>query len=397
MKKSLINKCNYTSRRTFLRKIGLGIGAATLSINSFSSLAGENLSLAPKNMSRKIQNGKKLGIALVGLGSYSTNQLAPALQETELCKLAGIVTGSPEKIPVWQNRYDIQDKNVYNYENFDTIAENEDIDIIYIVLPNGMHAEYTIRAAHTGKHVICEKPMATSVEDCQAMITACDEAGVKLSIGYRLHFEPHNKEMMRFGQNEVYGSVEKIRAENGFKIRNGGWRLDKELSGGGPLTDLGIYCIQGAIYTKGEVPVSVTAQYHEATDKEKFNEVEQGIDWQMQFEDGSVADCKTSYAQSLNILRAETEQNEWFKLRPAYPYSGIQGYTSKGPMNFKQVNQQARQMDDFADCIINNRETPVPGEMGLRDVNIIYAIYEAADKGEKVKIERETEFKYRKY
>ncbi|MBK6264049.1 Gfo/Idh/MocA family oxidoreductase [Marivirga sp. S37H4] len=377
-----------TSRRTFIRKLSMGIGATTLGLHGLSAMAGgTNPSPSPETL-EKLQNGRKLGIALVGLGNYSRGQLAPALQETKLCKLSGIVTGSPEKIPEWKRKYNIADKNVYNYGNFENIKGNDDIDIIYIVLPNGMHAEYTIRAAQTGKHVICEKPMATSVEDCQRMIDACNKAGVKLSIGYRLHFEPHNLEMMRLGQNEVYGNVEKIIAEDGFRIGKGGWRLDKELAGGGPLTDVGIYCIQGAIYTKGEMPVSVTAQYHEVKNKEKFDEVEQGLDWQMQFKDGTVADCKTSYAENLNLLRAETDTNEWFELSPAYSYSGIEGETSKGDLDFKQVNQQALQMDDFADCIINNKKTPLPGEMGLRDVYIIYAIYEAADTGKRVSIDQ---------
>ncbi|WP_188462572.1 Gfo/Idh/MocA family oxidoreductase [Marivirga lumbricoides] len=375
-------------RRQFIRQLSMGIGATTLGLHGLSSFAG-NRSIQPSEKTmQKLQNGEKLGVALVGLGGYSTGQLAPALQETKLCKLSGIVTGSPEKIPEWKRKYNIADKNIYNYENFGTIKGNDDIDIIYIVLPNGMHAEYAIKAAETGKHVISEKPMATSVADCQRMIDACNKAGVKLSIGYRLHFEPHNLEVMRLGQKEVYGEVQSITAEDGFRIGHGGWRLDKKLSGGGPLTDVGIYCIQGAIYTKGEMPVSVTAKYHEVDNKEKFDEVEQGIDWQLQFADGTVADCKTSYAENLNLLRAETNKDEWFELSPAYSYSGIEGDTSKGDIDYKQVNQQALQMDDFADCIINDKKTPVPGEMGLRDVHIIYAIYEAADTGKKIQIDQ---------
>lgn len=376
------------SRRQFLRKLSLGVGTTALGLHGLSAMAGIDPNPSAKTL-KMLQSGRKLGIALVGLGEYSEDQLAPALQETKLCKLSGIVTGTPDKIDKWKNKYDIPDQNVYNYENFDSIADNDDIDIIYVVLPNAMHAEYTIRAARAGKHVICEKPMATSVNDCQAMIEACEEANVKLSIGYRLHFEPYNQEMMRLGQEEVYGQVKKIRAENGMEnVEKGVWRLDKELAGGGPLPDVGVYCIQGAIYTKGEVPVSVTAQYEPVTDEEKFNEVEEGISWQMQFEDGLVADCKTSYSEDMSLLRAETD-NEWFELDPAYPYEGIKGETSQGEMDFPQVNQQALQMDDFADCIINNKSTRVPGEMGLRDVSIIYAIYEAANTGEKVMIEQE--------
>ncbi len=377
------------SRRNFMRNLLFGVGTTAFGIQGLTAMAGENSFRPSAKAVRKVQRGGKLGVALVGLGSYSKGQLAPALQETKLCELKGIVTGSPEKIPKWQKKYVIPDANVFNYANFDDIANNDDIDIIYIVLPNGMHAEYTIRAAKTGKHVICEKPMATNVADARATLAACEKAKVKLLIGYRLHFEPYNREMMRLGQKEVYGSVQKIIADDGMNLGPSSWRYDKELAGGGPLQDVGIYCIQGAIYTKGKVPVSVTAEYEPVTDKEKFKEVEQGVKWQMQFADGSVADCRTSYVQSFNLLRAETP-DEWFELTPAYAYGGIKGESSTaGEMKYEEVNQQALQMDDFADCIFNNKRTRVPGEMGIRDVAIIAAVYEAADTGKKVAISEE--------
>lgn len=328
--------------------------------------------------------GRKLGIALVGLGKYSEGELAPALEETKWCRLAGIVTGTPEKAEKWKKKYNIPDKNVYDYKTFDQIVDNPDIDIVYVVLPNSLHAEYVIRAAKAGKHVICEKPMATSAEDAQKMIDACKAAGKKLSIGYRLHFEPHNLEMMRLGQQKVYGSVKKIYAQNGqVQGTDTPWRLNRKLGGGGPLPDVGIYSLQGAIYTKGEIPISVTAKFHPVTDKERFKDVEEGMDFQLQFADGTVAECKTSYNDKYNLLRGEAEKG-WFELSPAYAYSGLEGKTSEGKMDIQNVNQQARQMDAFADCILNNKETTVPGEMGLRDVQLIEAIYRAAETGQKV-------------
>ncbi len=327
---------------------------------------------------------RKLGIALVGLGKYSEGELAPALEETKFCRLAGIVTGTPEKADKWKSKYNIPDKNVYSYETFDRIADNPDIDIVYVVLPNAMHAEYTIRAAQAGKHVICEKPMATTSADCQKMIDACKKAGKQLAIGYRLHFEPHNREMMRLGQQQTFGKINQIIAENGQKQGNDTpWRLGKGLAGGGPLPDVGVYCIQGALYTKGQVPISVTAKFHPVTDKEKFKEVEEGISFQMQFADGSVADCRTSYNDKYNKLRAEAA-NGWFQLDPAYQYGGLKGETSRGKMDIENVNQQARQMDAFAKCLLNNKPTTVPGEMGMRDVQLIEAIYRAAETGTKV-------------
>lgn len=331
-----------------------------------------------------MQNKKgKLGIALVGLGGYAGGQLAPALLETEHCYLAGIVTGTPSKIPVWKEKYNIPDKNIYSYENYDSIKDNPDIDIIYVVLPNNMHAEYTIRAAEAGKHVICEKPMAITVEDCDRMITACKKANVHLSIGYRLHFEPYNLEMVRCGTQKIYGEIKKLTGGFGFVARPSQWRLTQKYAGGGPLMDLGIYVIQGMCYTTGMLPVAVTAQEGTKTDFERFKEVEQSLTWQMEFPNGLIAEGKTSYNDSHNFLKAEAEQGI-FELTSAYNYTGQKGNTPAGLMNFPHINQQAKQMDGIALAIRNNKQSIVPGEMGRRDVKYLQAVYEAMRTGKRV-------------
>lgn len=377
------------NRREFLKDFSLALGVTSLGLPlvSFAS------SCQPKGEEKQAQTtqgtsqNKKLGIALVGLGSYATHQLAPALQETEHCYLAGIVTGTPSKAEEWKRKYKIPDKNIYSYETYDQIADNPDIDIIYIVLPNGLHAEYTVRGANAKKHIISEKPMATSAADCQRMIDACRENNVKLSIGYRLHFEPHNQRVMELGQQQVYGPVKEVEAADSFVFTGNpkAWRLDKKLAGGGPLMDLGIYCVQGAIYTVGQTPVAITAKYGQVTRPDYFDDVEQSISWQMEFPNGAVARCRTSYNENEGLLSGKAEKG-WWKLDPAYSYSGIQGETSEGPMDLPQVNQQARQMDDFAQCVKENKATRVPGEMGLRDVKILEAIYEAARTGKRVEI-----------
>jgi predicted dehydrogenase len=327
---------------------------------------------------------EKLGIALVGLGTYSEKQLAPALQETEHCYLSGIVTGTPDKADKWKRKYDIPGDSIYNYQNFDSIKDNAGIDIIYIVLPNAMHSEYVIRAAKAGKHVICEKPMAIKVEECDQMIKACKEANKLLSIGYRLHFEPYNQEMMRIGREKPFGSILNLKAHNGMNNTKG-WRLDRALAGGGPLMDVGIYCVQGCRYTTGLEPIAVRAKEGSKTDPEKFKNIEESLTWQMEFPGGIVAECKTSYSEEMNLLRADA-QDGWAELSPAYEYNGIKGKTSKGKMDFPQVNQQAKQMDDFAIAVKHNRATPVPGEMGRQDVKILQAIYTAMETGERIEI-----------
>ena len=373
------------TRRRFIYKLSASFGSMVFASHglTFASCNDNTSTQKQKESAMKNKDGK-LGIALVGLGSYSTGQLGPALLETSHCYLAGIVTGTPEKAEKWKGEYDIPDKNIYNYQNFDSIKDNKDIDIIYVVLPNSMHAEYVKRAAQAGKHVICEKPMALTVEECDQMIDECKKAGKMLSIGYRLHFEPHNVEMMRLGKEKTFGKIIKLFAEHGMSDTSG-WRIDKELAGGGPLMDVGIYCVQGVRYTTGLEPISVTAQQMPKKNPEKYKEVEETLHWQFEFASGITAECKTSYTQSMNRLRAEAE-NGWFEISPAYSYRGIKGRTSQKEMNLESVNQQARQMDDFAMAIKNNRPTPVTGEMGRQDVKILQAIYKAMETGKKVAI-----------
>jgi predicted dehydrogenase len=337
-------------------------------------------------MADKNKKAGKLGVALVGLGSYATGQLAPALQETENSYLAGIVTGTPSKAATWKEKYGIPDKNIYNYDNYDSIKDNPDIDIIYVVLPNSMHAEYSIRAAKAGKHVICEKPMAITVEDCDKMINACKKAGKMLSIGYRLHFDPYHLDMVKMGTQKMYGEIKKIKAGFSFTAQKGIWRLDKKLAGGGPLMDLGIYCLQGVCYTTGMEPVAVAAQSPPVLDKEKFIDVEETLSFQMEMPNGLIAECRTSYSESANLLRAEAE-NGWFELQPSFNYSGLKGNTSDGKViEYPKLSQQAKQLDGIAQSIKNNKPSIVPGEMGRRDMKIITAIYEAMRTGNRVEV-----------
>jgi len=334
-----------------------------------------------------MEKGKKLGVALVGLGVYSEGELGPALKETKHCFLAGIVSGSEKKRKKWKKEYDLPGSNIYSYEDFDSISDNDSIDIVYVVLPNSMHKEYVIRAAKAGKHVICEKPMANTVEECDEMIAACKEAGVLFSIGYRLHFDPFNLEMMRLASEKKYGTVKRISASHGLSSAQG-WRLDKELAGGGPLMDVGIYCVNAGRYITNLEPIAVHATEGQKKDKKKFASIEESLTWKMEYANGVIAECSCSYSQYGNHLRVEAE-NGWFEIAPSFSYSGLKGKTPDGKMDIRPINQQAAQMDDFALAIIDKRPTPVPGEMGRQDMKIIEAIYRSMETGQRVEI-RET-------
>jgi predicted dehydrogenase len=363
------------NRRKFIRSASYGAAALALApaLNALGSCAPD-------------QQKKKLGIALVGLGGYSTGQLGPALQQTRNCYLAGVVTGTPEKAESWSAKYNIPKENIYNYSNFDDIANNKAIDIVYVVLPVSMHKDFTIRAAKAGKHVICEKPMALNAADCSEMIDACKKAKRMLSIGYRLHFEPHNIEVMRLGQKQVFGKLTAIDSGNGFSWGRGAdsWRLKKAMSGGGALMDMGIYAIQAARYTTGKEPLYVTAT-EEKSNLQLFKEVDDTIRWQLEFPQELIAKGMSSYSQNISFLKVNAE-NGSFGLSPAYGYGGIAGTTSKGPMDFPQINQQAAQMDDFAQCVQLGKQTRVPGEEGLRDMKVIDAIYRSIASGKREQI-----------
>ena len=349
-----------------------------------STLVAASLPFVP-TLSFAAEPQRKLGYALCGLGSLSTHQIAPALPNTKFCKLAGIITGSPAKAKSWQAKYNLPDRSVYSYDTMAKLAENPDIDVVYVVTPNGLHADHTIAAAKAGKHVLCEKPMEVSPEKCQQMIDACKTAGKQLAVGYRLHFEPNNLECVRLAREKVFGDLKFIEA--GFGFASGDpkqWRLNKALSGGGPMMDVGIYALQAMRYISGEEPVSVSA-IASTIDKVKFRDIEETMVWQMKFPSGLLASGNTTYRfNGINRYTAHAERGS-FGLEPAYSYHGLHGTRSDGEtIQLPEIDHFVAEMDDFAQCILENRPTRVSGEEGLRDMKIISAIYESARTGKAV-------------
>ncbi len=360
------------NRRRFIETGMAGIAGLTLAQTAFANI------IVP-------QKKERLGVALVGLGYYSNDLLAPALQLTKQCSLVGIVTGTPSKAEKWKQMYNIPDKNIYNYQNFDSIANNPDIDVIYIVLPPSMHAEYSIRAAKAGKHVWCEKPMAPSVADCKNMIDACSKNKVKLSIGYRMHHEPNTKKIIQFRKDLAYGKIVKVEASAGyFDARTDHWKQKKSM-GGGVMGDMGVYPLNATRYSVGLEPIAVTA-VASTTRPEIYKEVEETMNFELEFPGGATATCVASFGKGMNDLQVNCAKG-WYKLSPFQAYSGIDGVTSDGAkLNASIPNQQALQMDDDAQAIKNNTAVLVPGEEGLKDTIVVEAIYKSAASKSKVKI-----------
>jgi glucose-fructose oxidoreductase len=353
-----------TTRRNFTKTIST-LGLSSLIMNT------EDLFAAPK---------KKLGIALVGLGYYSKDLLAPALQLTEFAELKGIVTGSPEKIPVWKAKYNLEDKNIYNYQNFDEIAKNPDIDIVYVVLPPSMHREYVERAAKAGKHVFCEKPMAPSVADCKAMILACEKAKVKLAIGYRCQHDPNIQAYRKITKDKTFGKVLEVTSKAAYKEnRTTHWKQIKAM-GGGVMGDMGVYAIQGARMAVGTEPIAVTA-IASTTRPEIYKEVEETVNYTLEFPGAIKATCLSSFGENVNSLEIKYEKG-WVKMSPQSGYLGNKGETSDGTkIDFPLKNQQTKQIDEDCLAIMNKTKLMAPGQEGLNDIKIVEAIYKSAALG----------------
>lgn len=355
---------NHITRKGFL-KMGTALAVSTLGFPAI---------LLPKEK-------KKLGVALVGLGNYSSTRLAPGLQQTEHCELRGIVTGTPSKIPVWQDRYGIPDQNVYNYGNMHEIANNDDIDIIYSVTPPGLHARDSIAGAEAGKHVWCEKPMALDEQECQAIVDAARKNRVQLTIGYRMQHEPNTQTIIRYGNEQTYGKLEEVRTGAGFRGSwpQDDWRLSSEL-GGGAILDMGVYPINAARYATGREPIAVSGKLG-AERSNMFYEVDEFAEFELEFPDGIIAYGRTSLAESMNYLDIDAA-NGWYRLRPFQSYTGVSGETSDGTQLPADPNhQQARQMDNDALAIKEQNKPIVPGEDGLADIRIVDAIAESSRKG----------------
>jgi len=358
------------NRRTFTATFALGMGLASSMPSACAVTEGKN--------------EKQLGVALVGLGRYSEYQLAPALQSTKHCRLAGIVTGTPEKEQIWADKYNLPKESIYNYDNFDTIINNKEIDIVYVVLPNSMHADFSIRAAKAGKHVICEKPMAISVEECDAIIAACKKATVKLGVGYRLHSEPYTQNIKQIVKDKHYGEVRYVSADAAYRSTTHPeqWRLNRKLSGGGALMNMGVYSIQSAIYGSGMNPISVMAQEF-STRPDYFKDTDETITAQFEFPNGAVGNIFTSHNVNINRLHTSFDKG-WVELNPANNYGPLSGKTSDGKvLTFPHQSQQGLQMDDFAKHILYGTPNVAPGEMGKRDMIIVEAIYQSIKEGGK--------------
>ncbi len=337
------------------------------------------------------QNGdRKIGYGIIGLGRISMDHFMPGVLASKNCRITGLVSGHRDKALAQAAKYGVPESSIYSYETMDDFKNNPNIDAVYVALPNSMHAEYTIRSAKAGKHVLCEKPMATTIADSQAMIKACKDANKKLMIAYRCHYEPTNLRAMQLIREGKLGKIQAIESANGFKERAGEWRLDRKLAGGGPLMDMGVYSLNACRYLTGEEPIDIKAFSSVIDHDGRFDTVEENVSWTMKFPSGALASCNTTYGASMNGFYRVHGSLGWLYAEPAFPYQGLHltaqfADPSGGkpimldePNPDKDPSQFATQADYFADCIMQNKEPKTAGEEGLLDMQYMSKIYQSA-------------------
>jgi predicted dehydrogenase len=334
-----------------------------------------------------------VGYCVIGLGRIADHFMR-GVRDSSTSQITGLVSGHRDKALRIAAEYGVPESSIYSYEQMDAFRNNKAIDAVYVALPNSMHAEYTIRSAKAGKHVLCEKPMTTKVADAEAMIAACKTANVKLMVAYRLQYEPTTLRAIHLVRSGALGKIESIAGANGFNIQKGEWRYTKALGGGGPMLDVGIYVLNATRYLTGEEPVGFTAQISTIDHDGRFDEVEENTSWTMKFPSGALASCATTYGASMPGFYRVYGTKGWLEVG-GFGYSGLHLRASfqddnpdapadAPPIVLDEVNpepdpkQFVREADHFTECILTGRPPKTPGEEGLRDMRYMQQIYRAA-------------------
>lgn len=407
---------NTVSRRRFLAKSSAAVVTAGIVGQANSSNVGaQDRNQPPKVDTQKpiqlppFQNAterqteppmplapdERIGFAVVGLGRLTVEQLLPAFAQSKKAKIVALVSGSPDKAKQIAAQYGISEKNIYDYQTYDRLKDNQEVQAIYVVTPNGTHLDFVVRGAAAGKHILCEKPMATSSKECEEMIAVCQKAGKKLMIAYRIQYEPHNRLVREMIQSKQFGQIKLIEAVNGQRQGEPNqWRLNKKLAGGGALPDIGLYCLNTARFLLGEEPAEISATIYTTPNDARFREVEENVLFQMRFPSGVLVNASTGYDFHDSKRYRAHLQTGWIEMSPAFSYEGLELKTSRADgkkerteqIKLGQKNQFALEIDAFAECVKENRQPFTPGEEGLQDHRIMEAIYEAARTGKTVKL-----------
>ncbi len=327
-------------------------------------------------------SSKRVGYAVVGLGRIAEWAVLPAFRHSKKAKLIALVSGDEKKARRLAGTFGASD--YYTYDDYPLCLSHPQVEAVYIATNNGTHCEYTMRAAAAGKHVLCEKPMATTVEECQRMIGACGEKQVRLMIAYRKYFEPASLMLKKLVTSGKLGRL--IIIHSAFTILLGqktpAWQFDRKLAGGGSLMDVGVYCVNTVRWLTGEDPLEASA-YSWTVEPARFSEVEENIAFRLTFPHGLVLQATSSFgAAQASFLHIHGERG-WAALDPAFAYNEERRLFGKIggrwlEKKFKVMDEFALEIDSFAQSIRRKRDPEPDGNEGLRDIAIIQAIYRSA-------------------
>jgi glucose-fructose oxidoreductase len=333
---------------------------------------------------------KKIRYAVVGLGDIAQEAVLPAFKNSKNAKLSALVSGDEEKLRVLGKKYGIS--NLFKYEQYEDCLNSGLIDAVFIALPNNMHKDYTVRAAHAGIHVLCEKPMAVSSSECMEMIQACETYQVKLMVAYRLHFEQGNLSAIDLAQSKKeLGELRMFQSIHSQAVRHPNIRTSPVSEGGGPVFDMGIYDINAARYLFRDEPVSVFA-WAASLNREEFKDSEEMMSIILKFPDERLSSILVSFGTvDTDTFRLVGSRGE-LSLDPAYTYVGEKRLRISVAGKSREIKIPAHdhfgaEIDYFSDCIVNHRRVEPSGWEGLADIRIIEAIYESARTGEVVKLD----------
>lgn len=334
---------------------------------------------------RRVARDEPVRFAVVGLGYFAQTAVLPAFKDADDVELVALVSDDAVKLRQLGKKYAVATQ--VSYDAYDDLLASGQVDAVYIALPNDLHADFTLRAARHGVHVLCEKPLATSSRDAQRMVDACRRADVRLMTAYRLHFEPGNLRAIQAIADGDVGEPRVFDSAFTMQVKPTGIRTQAE-RGGGPLYDIGIYCINAARYLFRAEPTSVVAQVVEGKGK-RFREVEEAVSAILTFPDGRIATFVASFGAADIAYYTVIGTKGYVCLDSAYEHSevrhlevGGEGRTHK--KRFRKVDQVAPELMHFADCVRSGKDPEPSGKEGLIDVRIIEAIQRSASTGRRV-------------
>lgn len=338
---------------------------------------------------------KQVGYAVIGLGAISQAAVLPAFAHSKRAKLVALVTGDKTKGRKLAEQF--KAKQVFGYDEVDECFRNSEIEAVYIATPPGEHEKYVVCAADARKHVVCEKPLAATIEQARNMVAACRRNKVRFMTAYRKYLEPASLMLKNIIASGELGRIDIIHTLftelRTYGDNSPAWLFSKQLSGGGPLTDLGVYCLNTCRWLVNENPVATSAVSW-ARDPRRYKEVEEGIAFRLDFNSGLVLQGTTAYSAGFSSFVHVHGEKGWAELAPAFAFEEERRISGKilgrwFAKTFKPMDEFALELDYFSKCIRENKNPEPDGEEGLRDVIIIDAIYQAARQGRTVEIRYE--------